>query len=160
MRPARNIPRVVYPVEDFFPVESRIMVSRIACLLCVLLLPALASASADKKPEESSRGFSYIEMSPAFIVNVSGSKRVAFLKTEVSLRVDDSAAAAVAQHMPALRHQLIMMLSGQSIETLQSTEARETLRTDALAAVQNIIQDEAAVAGVTDLLFTSFIVQR
>ena len=70
------------------------------------------------------------------------------------------AAAAVTQHMPALRHQLIMMLSGQSIDTLQSTEARETLRTDALAAVQQIIQDEAGVAGVTDLLFTSFIVQR
>ena len=62
--------------------------------------------------------------------------------------------------MPALRHQLIMMLSGQSIENLQSTEARETLRTAALTEVQKIIQDEAGVSGVTDLLFTSFIVQR
>ena len=60
--------------------------SRIAWLLCILLLPALASASADKKPEESSRGFGYIEMSPAFIVNVGDGKRMAFLKTDVSLR--------------------------------------------------------------------------
>ena len=134
--------------------------SRIAWLLCILLLPALASASADKKPEESSRGFGYIEMSPAFIVNVGDGKRMAFLKTDVSLRVDTAAADAVRQHMPALRHQLIMMLSGQSIETLQSTAARETLRTAALAEVQKIIQDEGGVSGVTDLLFTSFIVQR
>ena len=109
--------------------------SRIAWLLCILLLPALASASADKKPEESSRGFGYIEMSPAFIVNVGDGKRMAFLKTDVSLRVDTAAADAVRQHMPALRHQLIMMLSGQSIENLQSTEARETLRTAALTEV-------------------------
>jgi flagellar FliL protein len=129
-------------------------------LLWILLSPTLAAASADSKPDEGSRDFSYVEMAPAFIVNIGGSGRIGFLKVDVSLRVESTALGAVQQHMPALRHELIMRLSGQNAETLQSVESREALRAGALAAVQKIIQDEAGIAGITDLLFTSFMVQR
>ena len=38
--------------------------------------------------------------------------------------------------MPALRHELIMLLSGQSAETLDAPEQREALRLAALQAVR------------------------
>jgi flagellar FliL protein len=67
--------------------------------------------------------------------------------------------------MPALRHELIMLLSGQSAEALAAPEQREALRLAALEAVRRVIATAAgdaapAQSGVTDLLFTSFILQR
>lgn len=131
-----------------------------AAVLCLLLLSLPATASAEESAEENPRGFSYLEMSPAFVVNVGQSGRVGFLKAEVSLRVESAALAAVEQHMPALRHEMIMLLSSQSDEQLGSSEAREALRLQALEKVRAIVEQASGLAGITDLLFTSYIVQR
>ena len=132
-------------------------------LLC--LLPLMAQAKSAEKTEEGGPDFEYIEMQPAFVVNFGTSGRIGYLKTEVSLRVAAEAVAAVELHMPALRHELIMLLSGQSAEALAAPEQREALRLAALEAVRRVIATAAgdaapAQSGVTDLLFTSFILQR
>lgn len=140
-------------------------IARRACLMLLCLLPLMAQAKSAEKAEEGGPDFEYIEMQPAFVVNFGTSGRIGYLKTEVSLRVAAEAVAAVELHMPALRHELIMLLSGQSAEALAAPEQREALRLAALEAVRRVIAaatgDAApAQSGVTDLLFTSFILQR
>lgn len=143
-------------------------IARRACLMLLCLLPLMAQAKSAEKAEEGEEGgpdFEYIEMQPAFVVNFGTSGRIGYLKTEVSLRVGAEAVAAVELHMPALRHELIMLLSGQSAEALAAPEQREALRLAALEAVRRVIAAAAgdavpAQSGVKDLLFTSFILQR
>jgi flagellar FliL protein len=152
-------------------------IARRACLLLLSLLPLLASASSEEKAAEDTLGFKYIEMTPAFVVNFATSGKLGYLKTDVSLRVASATVPAVEHHMPALRHEIIMLLSRQTPETLASVEQRETMRLEALAAVRKVLAEASgqlpAPAGamqagggkpaeqpVQDLLFTSFIVQR
>ena len=146
-------------------------IARRACLMLLCLVPLLAQAkSAQEKAEEGGPGFEYIEMTPAFVVNFGTTGRIGYLKTDVSLRVSAQAADAVELHMPALRHELIMLLSSQSAEALAAPEQREALRLAALEAVRKVIAaaagsppavgDAGAQTGVQDLLFTSFILQR
>ena len=140
-------------------------IARRACLTLLCLLPLLAQAKSAETTEEGEQagpGFEYIEMKPAFVVNFGTSGRIGYLKTDVSLRVSAAAVDAVELHMPALRHELIMLLSNQSAESLAAPAEREALRLAALEAVRRVIAAAAgdAQAGVQDLLFTSFILQR
>jgi flagellar FliL protein len=146
-------------------------IARRACLTLLCLLPLMAQAKSAEKAEEGRPGFAYIEMTPAFVVNFGTTGRIGYLKTDVSLRVSSAAAATVEQHMPALRHELIMLLSSQGAEALEAPEQREALRHAALEAVRKVIavatgnppaagDATPAETGVQDLLFTSFILQR
>ena len=143
-------------------------IARRACLMLLCLLPLMAQAKSAEKAEAEGPGFEYIEMTPTFVVNFGTTGRIGYLQTDVTLRVSAQAAAAVERHMPALRHELIMLLSSQSAETLQAPEQREALR---LAALASRAQGDRggrrqpagrrpAETGVQDLLFTSFILQR
>lgn len=146
-------------------------IARRACLTLLCLLPLLTQAKSAEKAQPDTPGFEYIEMMPAFVVNFGTTGRIGYLKAEVSLRVSAQAADAVDLHMPALRHELIMLLSSQSAEALTSPQQREALRLAALEAVRKVVAAAAGSppadgdaklpeTGVQDLLFTSFILQR
>jgi len=134
------------------------LLARRLLLLVLWLLPVatLASSADTEAPADEVRDFEYIAMSPPFVVNVGGTGRIGFLKIEVSLRANKQAASLVQHHMPALRHELIMLFSRQDPDALDSPEQREALRLEALGAVRHA----AGSDGVQDLLFTSFIAQR
>ena len=78
----------------------------------------------------------------------------------MSLRVQSAALDLVELHMPALRHELIMLLSRQNQQALQDAPAREALRLEALESMRKVIKDADGAEGITDLLFTSFLVTR
>ncbi len=132
------------------------LLARRLFLLMLWLVPLGTLASSAEEPADAARDFEYIEMSPAFVVNIGSTGRIVFLKAEVSLRVGKRTAPLVQHHMPALRHELIMLFSRQDPDSLESPEQRETLRLEALDGVRHVLDDD----GVQDLLFTSFITQR
>lgn len=119
--------------------------------------PGLWSAEA---PTEPTSELEYVEIAPAFVVNVGSSGRVAFLKAGVTLRTARQATPLVELHMPALRHQLIMLLSRQEPEALDSPEKREALRLEAREDLRGTLKSLANDDGIEDLLFTTFIIQR
>lgn len=130
-------------------------------LLCWFLLPVQIHANTEQEePAADAHGFKYVEMTPPLVVNVGETGRVGFLKAEVSLRVQSEALGSVELHMPALRHELIMLLSRQSEEALRAAPAREALRLEALESMRKAIKDADGTEGITDLLFTSFLVTR
>lgn len=137
-----------------------------------VLLPYLAVLYAVVIPVQASDDVQYVEMQPAFVVNIGSTGRIAYLKAEVSLRTSKAAAAALSYHMPLLRHEMIMLLSRQTPESLASPEEREALRLKALEMLRLALAQAGPMpesAGTTDvttsddiedLLFTSFITQQ
>jgi flagellar FliL protein len=139
---------------------------RILGVLVLALLVAQSSvawaSSAQKAQTTNTRGFEYLELKPGFVVNFGATGRVGFLKVDMSLKIASAAKAPVEEHTPAIRHELIMLLSRQDEAALGAGEARETLRLAALQTVRTLLVEAAGIEAedVQDLLFTAFMTQR
>jgi flagellar protein FliL len=132
---------------------------RVTCWLVLSLIMASVAMAQDEPAVGSAR---YIDLKPAFVVNYGGVGRLRYLKTDIALRVggQDKGIISIRQHMPYIRHELVMLLSKVSEEDLSSMEGKELLRQNALEAVRNMLVAEEGEQFVEDLLFNSFIVQR
>ena len=103
----------------------------------------------------------YVELQPEFIVNYGAGTKVRYLKTAISLRVENTAAeASVNHHSDAIRHEIILQLSQQSSEDILNAENKSKLRKDIVNALQKVLKEETGMKLVNDLLFTEWIVQR
>ena len=105
----------------------------------------------------------YLPIKPAFVVNYGGAGRLRYIKTDVSVRVADIAAAnAVRFHMPYVRNSLLMLLASQTSEIVSSQEGKEKIRRDALKEIRDIIETEESLprSDVVEVFFNNFIVQN
>lgn len=102
----------------------------------------------------------YANLSPDFVLNYKVDGRGRFLKIAISLLTREQAVVdAVEQHMPLLRNELVMLFGAAEFDTLKSAEGKEALRSDALKAIQAIMQKEIGKPGVEQVLFTDFVMQ-
>lgn len=122
-----------------------------------ICLPALASS--EKKEEDPAT--IYHNLTPALIGNLADQgNRLKFFKADVSLRVSGTEAEEkLKRHEPLIRHQLVMLFSAQTSETINAPDGRENLRLEALKKVQDAINDEEGKPIVEDLLFNNLIIQ-
>ncbi len=134
-------------------------------LLGSVNLPARADEAPDEEASEAEAEpvqSIYVEMPPAFVTNVGSSgSRLSYVKAELTLRVSSpEAETAVREHEPRLRHEMVMLLSSESRDTLSTTQGQDTLRSKALEAFNGVLTDEHTNAEIRDVLFTSFVVQK
>jgi flagellar FliL protein len=61
--------------------------------------------------------------------------------------------------VPAIRHSLIMLLSEQNAKDIKSPVRREEIRQQATARVEGLIADLSGSQDVSDVLFSSILVQ-
>lgn len=105
----------------------------------------------------------YVSIKPPFVVNlgpVSG-PRLSYLKTEVALRTSSKTAAEkVKYHLPYIRNELVLLLSRQDLASVSTNQGKEKLRGEALEKVRSVLQQEEGTPLVSDLLFSTFVVQR
>ncbi|KKO10713.1 flagellar basal body-associated FliL family protein [Pseudohongiella sp.] len=102
----------------------------------------------------------YLELSPAFIVNFPHQGRQRFMQATVTLMSRDAEALeAVQRHMPAIRHNLINLLSAQLILVFEDPAGIEDLRQMATDEVNQVLQREIGHDGIEQLLFTNFVMQ-
>lgn len=155
-------------------------------LFSLLLLPAFASAEEHGGGEGGEGGgtpkIQYMEITPKFVVNLIEPKK--FLAINVQVLVEGATAEAVKKHMAAIKHELLMLFSDRSIDSLQTMEQREALRQQAVELVHKTIDKAEGVeeekeeepqeghkrmkkrdysklpsAGFKDLFFTEFLLQ-
>ncbi len=102
----------------------------------------------------------YVKIDP-FTVNLQGDlcgQRLLYVG--LSLQVADADTESyVLEHMPQLRSRLLMLLSGQSSQTVATQEGKEQLKADILALFNQPHGDNQPELQVDDVLFTEFIVQ-
>jgi flagellar protein FliL len=119
-----------------------------------------ADAEAASEAEPTKQPAIYYPLSPAFVVNFEDRGRSRFLQAELTLLLrDPEVTHALDMHMPAIRNALVMLLSGQSFETLQTAEGKEALREQALVKIQEVLQQEIGKPGIEQVLFVNFVMQ-
>lgn len=140
------------------------MSRRLQSLLFILVVWAAPGmhAQASEKEQGATATSEYLDIKPALITNYGGPGPIHFLKAEIALRVGQNPEEGnkVAHHMPQIRHELVMLFSRQTEDSIATMEGKEQLRKDALTAVQKVVTAEEGKPIVTDLLFNNFIVQR
>jgi flagellar FliL protein len=129
-------------------------------MISTLILPGYAFAEEEEKEgEEAKKEVAYYSLRPDLVANIKG-KRSKFARCAIQLmttqkeRIED-----IELHTPALRHELLLLLSEQTGKTLKTQEGKEKFRQDALAAVQSVIEEQTGAPIVENLFFTSFFVQ-
>jgi flagellar FliL protein len=96
-------------------------------------------------------------MSPKFTVNLDKPKK--YLAVSVQLMVEgEEAIAKVKKHLPALRHELIMLYSGRAVAELQFMEQREALRKESKEVIAKALEKQSITDGFQDVFFTEFLV--
>lgn len=82
------------------------------------------------------------------------------LQTDITLKVhDDKVDAAIKLRMPEIRDQILLLLSSQQSSDLSNTAGKERLGKQISLAVNKILGAKSDKEGVSQVLFTSFIIQ-
>lgn len=134
------------------------MLKKLTLGLCLLAVSLMALA---QEKEGEVEGSIYIPMQPPFVVNYGGAGRLKYLKTELTLRVNDvHTAAAVRHHMPLLRNAMVMLFSRQSEESITTQEGIAQLRETAKSEIIALLESEQGEADVLEVYFNDLIVQK
>ncbi|AFU97694.1 flagellar basal body-associated FliL family protein [Simiduia agarivorans] len=133
-------------------------------LFALKMMGGESAPSADGETEEAAPEVKlpavYFPLKPPILANFNVKGRQRFLQADITLKLrEPDAVAAVELHMPMIRNALVMIISGQIYEELQTPEGRELLRQQALAEIQSILETEIGKPGVEQVLFTNFVMQ-
>ena len=130
-------------------------------ILCaMILLLGFAQAQAADEEEVASKSSAYVSLGEPMVLNLSGSKRLTFLQISADVLISDAdAESTIKTHVPAIRHSLIMLLSEQKADDIKSPAKREEIRQQAAARVKGLMAELADSQDVSDVLFSSILVQ-
>lgn len=127
-----------------------------------LLFVLLLSISSYSLAQSSGGGSSpFVPLNPPIIVNIMDGKHIRHMQVMIEMKVSDSndAAAKIIQHNGPIRHKLLLLLSTQTSSSISTAQGKNKLRKDALAVVQETMQELEGAPLVEDLYFTNFIIQ-
>ena len=130
------------------------IISLLLILFSPLSVAAEEEATIKAKP-------SYVSLGDPMVLNLStDSKRLTFLQLKADVLVNsDDAKEIVKKHIPAIRHQLIVLLSEQKSIDMKTTAKREEVRQLATAQIREMIENMTANKDIEEVLFTNFLVQ-
>ncbi|MDE0856320.1 MAG: flagellar basal body-associated FliL family protein [Nevskia sp.] len=118
-----------------------------------------AAADGGDKPAASQPAL-YLDLTPAFVVNLADEGSMRFLQVEVQVMArDPKVIDAVKDHMPRLRNALMMLFSQQHANDIGTRQAKEALQKQALDEIKEALQQENAPSDVGAIYFTSFVMQ-
>ena len=102
----------------------------------------------------------YLQLEPPLVVNVDEGDVVRFLQINTQIQYSKQLALPIIEkHMPAIRHAMIMLLSGQSVTAIKTSEGKEKLRESTLKAIQQVMTETTGEPIVDAVYFTGFVIQ-
>lgn len=117
------------------------------------------ATEADAEPAKPKGPAQYVEMSPAFVVNLENDS-AHFLQVGVTLMTrDPSGEEVVETHTPLIRNALMLLFSQQTMNDVASRAGKEVLQQKALEETQRVLSDEIGKPLVESLYFTTFVTQ-
>lgn len=116
-------------------------------------------AETEQKPETKPEVF-YYDFSKPLIVNFPAGSRMRLMQVSISLLVDSQEAIEdLKKHDPMIRNNLLMLISAQSSDELNSREGKETLRQAVHAEVSTVLEKMTGKQPLKEVFFTSFVMQ-
>lgn len=126
--------------------------------LLVLNIPNIAIAAGGSSSKATSS--KYFKISPQTVVNISDKGKVRHLQVGVQLRLDEPAdSSIVEEHIPAIQHELVMLLSGREAQNVRSVQGKELLRTEAMEKIKVVLEENTGRAIINAVYFTAFVIQ-
>ncbi|MCP3689810.1 MAG: hypothetical protein GY784_15505 [Gammaproteobacteria bacterium] len=120
-----------------------------------------AAEESEKEAGTEGKSSSYISLGKPMVLNLSShASRLTFLQLSANVLIDDSDAEDLVKvHIPAIRHELIVLLSEQNAVDMKSPDKREEIRKLATAQVQERVAELTGRQSINDVLFSTFLVQ-
>jgi len=115
----------------------------------------------EEEDEEAAKAAAiYVDLHPAFTVNLQGKSKARFLQASVQvLTREPKVEEQIKQHSPMIRNRLMLLFSGKTSQDLSTVEGKETLQQEARSAIENVLKAENSEGGVEAVFFTSFVMQ-
>jgi flagellar FliL protein len=122
------------------------------------------SGDEDAKPSKSAKKKEavkpeFLALDP-FTVNLQPENGEQYLQVQFTLQVDSLEQAEIIKtNMARVRSRVLMLLSAKKASELTSTEGKQKLAAEIIAAVKDPFEPKGDEQEVSDVLFTSFIIQ-
>lgn len=122
------------------------------------LTKTMTNNGADQlSPQMKTDDFVVIE---PFTVNLKSEGEEKFLQTAITLRVSDAVQEKLIKtFMPQVRSRLLLLLSSKSASDISTAEGKKKLSEEIIAAVNLPFTPNGPRQGVSDIFFTSFVIQ-
>ena len=102
----------------------------------------------------------YVSLEPSFVVNVSDGLHIRHMQIKLQLKLKQADFAGyIEEHNPAIRHAMVLLLSGQETTLLKTVAGKQQLMNEALVAIQHVLEDNIGNAGIDAVYFTDLIIQ-
>ncbi len=102
----------------------------------------------------------YLKFEKEFVVNLEDNSKVNFMQVEIQIMAHSMEPLnLVEHHMPVIRNKLMLILSSQKYEEVNTREGKEKLREEIKEAIQEILHEESPNANIEAVYFTSLIMQ-
>lgn len=132
---------------------------RFTLIMIGLMIYAQPQASVDGG-DGNGGGATYVSLEPAFVVNVNDGLRVRHMQITLQVKLKQADFAAyIEKYDPAIRHEMVMLLSGQETSKLKTVAGKQQLMDQALAAIQRVLQENIGNTGIDAVYFTDLIIQ-
>ncbi len=126
-------------------------------LLCTLFGTNQAAA---EDPPPAPVGPIYVELGAPMVANVYEQGVMHFVSIEVVALVSDRAGEGlILDYLPVIRHDLLMLYSGQDYLKLYQVDTKKALLDQTLAAMRAIFMAEVKKPVVEGVFFNSFVIQ-
>ncbi len=124
-----------------------------------------AAPEADSSHGEGGDGDSgsqsnYMSINPPFVVNFTHLGTLRFLQISLAVMYEDEQyIERVTNELPAIRNELILLLSDQKFEKLNTLAGKQELRGEMIAAINNRILHEEETGVHGEVFITNFVMQ-
>ncbi len=140
------------------PAIGRLLGALLLIVMVALVAAPTRAPAASEAEEQAQAG--YRKLHPDFIVNLksAGKPRVVLATVQVMAR-DTVTLDGALHHLPALRHQMLLLLGEQVYPDIGDTEAQRALQGVALEALNGVLASEMGSSHALEVVyFTSFII--
>ena len=118
-----------------------------------------AKETKKKKKEKSDVKPEYVPVE-AFTVNLQPENGEQYLQVQFTLQVDGAEEGTlIKDNMAIVRNRVLLLLSGKKASEISSVAGKQQLAAEIQAIIREPFQKEGDEQEVTDVLFTSFIIQ-
>lgn len=114
----------------------------------------------EEKVAEIAEAF-YLSLGKEFIVNFSGEQPADYMQIEITLMSRHQHYITVATaNLPRIRHEILILLSGQKYSELRTDPGKEKLRKEIVEKIRTIVvSTNPSAPSIETIYFTHFIMQ-
>ncbi len=120
-----------------------------------------AGAATEHKAEKvEDKETHYLELGKEFVVNLEDTSKVNYLQVSIQVMAHKTEPLdLIKENMPVIRNKLMLILSSQKYEEVNTRKGKEKLRKEIKEAIQTILHEESPKANIDAVYFTSLIMQ-